>query len=206
VTQVLSPPFAAETGSDPATLLRAMGGDVAAREELASSCQRQAYRFALQLTGRADEARDVAQDAVLRFFATLHRFDPGRPVRPWLLRIVRNLVTDRARRARLRRTEPLPSDDVASVLSEPPDPGPDPEARTARRELERALWRGLLDLEPNQREIVALRDYLDLSYDEIATTLRIPLGTVMSRLHRARFALRQRVQARLGTFREVSRG
>jgi RNA polymerase sigma-70 factor (ECF subfamily) len=205
VTEVLAPPFAA-AADDAASLLRALGGDPAAREELARSCQRQAYRFALQLTGRADEARDVAQDAVLRFFASLHRFDPGRPVRPWLLRIVRNLVTDRARRARLRRTEALPTDDVASVLAEPPDPGPDPEARAARRELERALWRGLLDLEPPQREIIALRDYLDLSYDEIATTLRIPLGTVMSRLHRARLALRQRVQARLGVIREVNRG
>ena len=59
-------------------------------------------------------------------------------------------------------------------------------------------------LEQLNREIVALRDYLDLSYEEIAATLRIPLGTVMSRLHRARVALRQRVQARLG--REVTHG
>lgn len=203
--QTLCPPLEATAGNDQATVLRAKGGDLAAREELASSCQRQAYLFALHLTGRAEEARDVAQDAVLRFFGSLDRFDAGRPVRPWLLRIVRNLVTDRSRRARLRRTEPLEGEGVEPVLSEPREPSPDPEARAARRELERALWHGLLELEPTQREIVALRDYLDLSYEEIATTLRIPLGTVMSRLHRARLALRRRVQARLGGGREVNR-
>lgn len=178
------------------TVVRAQRGDGDAREELACFCLRQAFLFALQLTGNREEARDVAQDAMVRFFGALARFDASRPVRPWLMRIVRNLVRDRRRRSRVRRTETLATTEGALLL-EPADPGPDPEQDAARRQMQRLLWSALHQLSDQHREIVALRDYLDLSYDEIATALDIPRGTVMSRLHRARAQLRAAVQQEL---------
>jgi RNA polymerase sigma-70 factor (ECF subfamily) len=186
----------------PDTVRRAQSGDATAREQVALVCQRHAYLFALQLTGSRDEALDVAQDALLRFFGSLGRFDASRPLRPWLLRIVRNLVRDRIRRRRVRRSEPLQSNPEGLVI-EPVDPAPSPEERSAQRELQVLVWQALLELPPQQQEVVALRDYLDLSYDEIAVVLKIPRGTVMSRLHRARLSLRASVAERVGTAREV---
>lgn len=187
----------AENGSAATELVAlAQGGDAVARERLAADCQRVAFRFALQLTGNRDDALDVAQDALVRVFGALGRFRTGEPLAPWLYRIVHNLVRDKRRRGRIRRTEPLTPWDGALVL-EPADPAQDPEAASSRLELQRLVWSCLAELEAAQRDIVVLRDYEGLAYDEIAAVLRIPRGTVMSRLHRARQRLAQRVRDRL---------
>jgi RNA polymerase sigma-70 factor (ECF subfamily) len=194
----VQPPAAPlELSSIGAVMVRAaQAGDAEARNQLARSCHRVAFLFALQLTGQRDDAQELSQDAMVRFFGSLARFDADRPVRPWLLRIVRNLARDRARRLRVRRVEPLqPSDD--SVIIDPTDPSPSPEEVVGRIEMQRQLWSAVRALPRKHREVVALRDYLDLSYDEIATVLRIPRGTVMSRLHRARSRLREELGGRL---------
>jgi RNA polymerase sigma-70 factor (ECF subfamily) len=178
------------------TIVAAQTGDVDAREALARSCQHAAFRFALHLTGNRDDALELSQDAMVRFFGSLGRFDAARPVRPWLLRIVRNLVRDRARRLRVRRVEPLENAD-GSMLIEPIDPNPTPEQKAGRAEMQRRLWAAVQSLAPKHREVVALRDYLDLSYDEIAEVLNIPRGTVMSRLHRARVRLKKKLHGQL---------
>ena len=186
-------PVAMTPPSEAQTVILAQRGEADALEELARSCRHQAYVFALQLIGHPDDALDVAQDAMVRFFRSLGRFDPSRPVRPWLLRIVRNLVRDRARRLRVRRTESLePADDA--LRFEPRDDAPDPEAMATRRELQALVWKCLKELHPRYREVLVLRDYQDLSYADIAMTLKIPRGTVMSRLHRARRLLQEEVR------------
>ncbi len=175
---------------------RAQAGDRAAQEDLARHCQRLAYLVALQLTGNRDDALDLAQDAMVRFFGALQRFDRSRPLRPWLLRIVRNLYRDRLRRRRIRRTEAL--ENVApAALTEAAGPEPSPEARSERRELQRLVWEELQKLPLKYREVLVLRDYQDLEYAEIARVLRIPRGTVMSRLHRARRRLAEAVHRRM---------
>lgn len=179
------------------TVCAAQAGDVEAREILAASCQRAAFHFALHLTGHRDDALELSQDAMLRFFGSLGRFDASRPVRPWLLRIVRNLARDRARRMRIRRVDPLDADDGGPVV-EPIDPSPNPEQTARRAEIQRRLWTAVRGLKPKHREVIALRDYLDLSYDEISEILHVPRGTVMSRLHRARSALREHLHGALG--------
>jgi len=195
-------PAAASPPRESVTVIHAQQGQEAALDELARSCRQQAYVFALQLTGHPDDALDVAQDAMVRFFRSLGRFDASRPVRPWLLRIVRNLVRDRARRRRVRRTESLePAEGV--LRFEPRDPGPNPEALFARRELQTLVWKCVRELPPHFREVLVLRDYQDLSYAEIASILKIPRGTVMSRLHRARRLLREVVRRRPHTIGEV---
>jgi len=186
--------------SEAQTVMLAQQGEAEALDELARNCRQQAYVFALQLIGQPDDALDVAQDAMVRFFRSLGRFDPSRPVRPWLLRIVRNLVRDRARRLRVRRTESLEPANEDAIRFEPHDEAPDPEALASRRELQALLWKCLQELHPRYREVLVLRDYQDLSYADIATTLKIPRGTVMSRLHRARRLLQEEVcKRRSGT-------
>ncbi len=192
--QGLPPAAAIPAPTEAQTVVLAQKGETAALDELARSCRKQAYVFALQLIGNPDEALDVAQDAMVRFFRSLDRFDATRPVRPWLLRIVRNLVRDRARRMRVRRTESLEPASDDAIRFDPRDSGPDPEIMAARHQLQAAVWRYVQELPPRYREVLVLRDYQDLSYAEIATTLRIPRGTVMSRLHRARRLLREALQ------------
>jgi RNA polymerase sigma-70 factor (ECF subfamily) len=174
---------------DRALVSRARDGERDAREELAQRLGRSAYVFALQLTGRPETARDVAQDSVLRFFQHLHRFDAGRPVEPWLFQIVRNHVRDLMRRERVRRHESLDAW-LEQGRAESVDPAADPAAHAERSDLQRRIWRTVSRLTEAHREILVLRDYHDLSYREIARVLAIPPGTVMSRLHAARTCLR----------------
>ena len=167
---------------------RARKGDAAAREELALAHRRAAYLLALQLLGNRDDALDAAQDALLRFFSTLERFQPEQPVRPWLYSIVRNRCRDLMRRGRVRRSESLDAD-PEGWRPELVDGSADPELDAERAELRRKVFAALGTLGAEHREILVLRDYQDLSYQEIAAVLRVPRGTVMSRLHRARKAL-----------------
>jgi RNA polymerase sigma-70 factor (ECF subfamily) len=182
-------------------LLRARQGDGAAREELARTSGDAAFRFALQLLGDRDLARDVAQDSVLRLFASLRRVDPERPLQPWLFSIVRNRVIDLRRRARSRNERSLEAPSTAATTEgagralDPPDDSPGPLERSERGELQRLMWSCLGRLDRAHREILVLRDYQDLSYREIAEVLAVPLGTVMSRLHAARRQLREEVLA-----------
>ena len=187
-------PVAVPPPSEAQTVILAQQGEADALDELARSCRQQAYVFALQLIGHPDDALDVAQDAMVRFFRSLGRFDPSRPVRPWLLRIVRNLVRDRARRLRIRRTESLEPANDDALRFDPRDDAPDPEALATRREQQALVWKCLQELHTRYREVLVLRDYQDLSYADIATTLKIPRGTVMSRLHRARRLLQEEVR------------
>lgn len=187
-------PIAVPPPSEAQTVILAQQGEANALDELARSCRQQAYVFALQLIGHPDDALDVAQDAMVRFFRSLGRFDPSRPVRPWLLRIVRNLVRDRARRLRIRRTESLEPANDQALRFDPRDDAPDPEALATRREQQALVWKCLQELHTRYREVLVLRDYQDLSYADIATTLKIPRGTVMSRLHRARRLLQEEVR------------
>ncbi len=179
-----------ETLSEGEIVLLAQEGDREAREFLATRYRPPAFRLAMQLLGRPEDARDVAQDAMLRFFDTLGRFQADRPVLPWLFKIVHNRVRDLERRRRRRRVESLDSYLEASGR-EPVSARPGPEATTRRRDLQRRIWRAIGLLPPKHREILVLREYQDLSYAEIATVLSIPKGTVMSRLHAARQSLRR---------------
>jgi RNA polymerase sigma-70 factor (ECF subfamily) len=187
-------------GPETELVRRARQGDRGARDELVIRHRRQVYFLALQLLGNQDDALDVSQDAMLRFFANLHRFDAERPVRPWLFRIVRNLALDLFRRRKVRQTESLDAvgdEDGERTRIDPADPSVDLDRDLLQSQLRRRLFAALNQLTPMQREIVVLRDYQDLSYQEIAEMLEIPLGTVMSRLHGARQRLRLLVEGDL---------
>jgi len=155
------------------------------RDELAT-LGNGAHALAIQILGNRDDAADAVHDAFAQVLAQPQAWDHRRgPLRPWFLRVVRNRCIDLLRRRR-------PAGPAVEVLVAPGD-APDAVLETQQRD--RGLQRALRDLPPEQRQIVVLRDYSDLSYAEIAAVLDLPAGTVMSRLHRARLALRQRLES-----------
>lgn len=186
-----------ETLADPELVSLAQRGDPEARELLARRYRTPAFRLAMQLVGKPEVAKDVAQDSMLRFFGSLGRFEAERPVLPWLFRIVHNRVRDLERQRHRRRVESLDTY-LAESAYEPISALPDPETEAQRRQLQQLIWRALNRLSASHREILVLRDYQDLSYSEIAAVLGIPKGTVMSRLHAARCSLRQRLEKSVG--------
>lgn len=176
-------------------IAQAQRGDRASLDELVRRHRQSAFVFALQLLGNREDALDVCQDSLLRFVTNLQRFDSDRPVLPWLRRIVRNRAIDLRRRGKVRRASSLDSDGLDGETIEIVDPKADSGDASELRERQRIVWRALASLSESQREILVLRDYQDLSYQEIADVLTVPIGTVMSRLHRARAELRRQILA-----------
>lgn len=140
-----------------------------------------AHALATQILGNPEDAADAVHDAFTTVLARPEAYDGTRgPMKPWFLRLVRNRCIDQLRQRR-------PGGDSTAELIEP-GAGPDRMLEESQRDLQ--LQRALRSLSAEQRQIVVLRDFLDLSYAEIADVLEIPAGTVMSRLHRARLALK----------------
>ena len=160
-------------------------GNSGMRQELAN-LGGGAHALAIQILGNSDEAADAVHDAFARVLARPSAYDDSRgPLKPWFLRIVRNHCLDLLRR---RRAGDANVDELA-------DPGPQPDRRLELEQRDEQLRRALARLGADQRQILVLRDYLDLSYAEIAGVLQVAPGTVMSRLHRARLALREALNA-----------
>jgi len=177
-----------------ALVVLAKGGDREALDELARQAGPKAYGFALQLLRNREDALDVTQEALVSFFDHLDRFDEARQLDPWLLSIVRNQAYDFLRRRKVRAAESL-DELLEQGAALPAGQAPTAFDRVERDELRARLWRALGQLSSEHREILVLRDYQDLSYLQIAEVLGIPKGTVMSRLHRARRALRDLLRA-----------
>jgi RNA polymerase sigma factor (sigma-70 family) len=149
-----------------------------------------AYGYARWLTRDPVEAQDVAQEAMLRALRYFHSFR-GEEVRPWLLRIVRNTWTDmRAKSGANDR----PLEEIVDRAAE----GPDPEQSALAGDRRRHVAAALAALPAEAREILVLREVEDCSYKHIAAVLDLPIGTVMSRLARAREKLAVELRGRLG--------
>jgi len=164
---------------------RARGGEVTAYEELVRRYQGIAHRTAYLITREAAEAEDAAQVGFVKAYRALGRFDPGRPFRPWLLRIVANEARNRRRSAARRVALEL------AVAREPERAEPSPEAEAVARERRAALLGAVNGLRDADREVIALRYFLDLSEAEMAEVLEVAAGTVKSRLSRAIGRLRE---------------
>ena len=146
-----------------------------------------AHALATRMLGNADEAADAVHDAFAAVLARPGMFDPARgSLQVWFLRVVRNRCADL-----LRMRRPAGPD-----VSEISEPGAGPEQLAEQEQRERQLRLALAALPAAQQEIIVLRDYLDLGYAELAQVLDIAAGTVMSRLHRARLALRDELARR----------
>ena len=148
-----------------------------------------AYGFARWLTRDPVTAQDLAQEAMLRALRYFHAFR-GEAARPWLLRIVRNTWIDQ--RAKLGRDQPLES------AENQPAEGADPEQSAVAGDRRRQIASALAALPAEMREVLVLREIQDLPYKQIAAVLDLPIGTVMSRLARAREKLAVELRGRLG--------
>ena len=149
-----------------------------------------AYGFARYLTRDPVQAQDVAQEAMLRALRYFHAFR-GEEARPWLLRIVRNTWSD----FRVRRGA---NDQSLDLVKDRADEGPDPEQSALDGDRRRHVAASLAALPADAREILVLREIEDLSYKHIASVLDLPVGTVMSRLARAREKMAADLRSRLG--------
>jgi RNA polymerase sigma-70 factor (ECF subfamily) len=150
-----------------------------------------AYRFARWLSHSSVDADDILQEAILRAF---RGFDAlrGSDARAWLLTIVRNCHLTALEQQRRRAFVPLPEEHDAQDGRAMVADTPDPESTSIRRDEERTLGRLMSALPEEQREILMLREIEELEYREIAAVVNVPIGTVMSRLARARAALKAR--------------
>jgi RNA polymerase sigma factor (sigma-70 family) len=150
-----------------------------------------AYNLARWLARSPVDADDIVQEAMLRAYRA---FDGvrGNDVKPWLLAIVRNCSFTAARQKWEKKSVPLPGDDPESAGTPIRDEAPDPEVSSIRADQSRKLYRVISTLPQDLREILILREMEDLSYHDIAEVTRVPIGTVMSRLARARALLRDK--------------
>lgn len=165
---------------------RARKGDVYAFGELVKRRQTSVYAYAYAILRREADALDVSQEAFLRAFRDLRRLkDPGKFF-PWLLRITHSRAMDAANddlRRRFREGEAGPNETLA-------DDAPMPLDEVLRRERKEVLWSAFAELAPEPRALLRLAYFEGLSYDEIGDILGVPVGTVKSRVSRAKAKLR----------------
>jgi RNA polymerase sigma-70 factor (ECF subfamily) len=161
---------------------RAVSGDDSSWSVLMRRHQEVVYRLAALISGDPDEADDIAQETFLRAYDALERFDPERPMRPWLLRITRNTAYNRMRAARRYLAALRKAARLDPSLSAP---GRSPDEDGSRRALRNLLWQAVQRLSHTDQEVIYLRYYLEMSQAEAAEALEVAQGTVKSRLHRA---------------------
>ncbi len=189
--------LAPERMEDQQLAQRCLGGDAHAWEELVRRHGRRVYNLCLRFTGNPADAEDLAQEAVVRVYRALAAYDAAQgSLQTWIAALTRNLLIDHYRRARnQRRTDSL--DALAAPLPLPAEPRRQPEAELYRREMRELIERGLARLSPELREAVILRDLQDMDYKEIAQVLRLPEGTVKSRINRGRIELARILKHRI---------
>jgi RNA polymerase sigma-70 factor (ECF subfamily) len=180
-----------------ALIQAAQRGDLDSFNRLVLAYQDMVYNQAYRMMGEPETAEDATQDAFIAAFRKLGTYRGG-SFRAWLLRIVTNLCYDELRRRKRRPTTPLePLGNDNEEIESPywmADPGESPEQAAERAELAQALQRCLEDLAPDFRAVVILVDIQGMDYREAAQAVRKPLGTVKSRLARARGRLRDCLQ------------
>lgn len=172
-------------------------GDVESFNQLVRLYEGRVYNLCYRMLGDADAAADVTQDSFISAYRNLHRFRGGL-FRSWLFRIATNACYDALRARKRRPTVSLnaPSDlDDDAPAFDLPDTGESPDDRALRRELAAAIQQGIQQLPEEQRVVVILSDIQGLAYEEIAEVTSTNLGTVKSRLSRARARLRDILRA-----------
>lgn len=187
------PNFVEETN---ALVSRCLQGDSHAWRQIVESQHRRVYSLCYRFTGSAGDAEDLTQDVFLKVYRNLKTFDIERgSFQAWLTSLTRNLLVDHFRRTRTEQTTHSldtgwdDPDGLSSPAERIPGQELDPLQHSIDRELQALVQRALLQVSPELREVVILRDLKDMDYKEIAEVLRIPEGTVKSRINRGRTEL-----------------
>jgi RNA polymerase sigma-70 factor (ECF subfamily) len=177
---------------------RARAGDVRAFGRLVERHQDHIYNAVYHMVGDEQDAEDIAQDVFMKAYSHLNGFEGRARFSTWLYGIMLNTVRSHWRRAARRSTLSLGSAQE-NPRPDPPARGDGPARTAVRREQVDAVRAAIAGLDEEWREIIVLRDIRGLTYDELAETLQLPAGTVKSRLHRARQALKDRLAPLFGT-------
>jgi RNA polymerase sigma-70 factor (ECF subfamily) len=183
-----------DTSESPARQLATDARDRVRFEEEALSLSDQVYGVARRLVGSREEAEDLVQETYARAFRSWRSFQPGTNLRAWLFRILTNLNIDRGRKVqRTPDMQPLEESDyfLYNKLEESTTAGTPDERRVVERLSQNDAVTALADLPHDFRDVVLLVDLADFTYSDAAQILDIPIGTVMSRLHRGRRMLKR---------------
>jgi len=177
---------------------RASNGDLDAFNQLVIAYQDMAYHHAYTLLGDPASAEDAAQESFIKAFQNIGGFRGG-SFRGWLLKIVTNSAYDVLRRSKRHPTQPLfPEDDNGEEIESPTwlaDPSTSVQSTVEQNELSRDIYKMLDELPEVYKSALTLIDLYELDYAEAAQTLRVPIGTVKSRLARARMQMKEKLQA-----------
>jgi len=186
---------------------RCIAGEAAAWEEIVQRYHRRIYNICYRFSGSPDQAQDLTQEVFIKMYGSLKSYDSQRAAfMTWMTTITRNLLVDYFRKTKQERmTDSLDAatsehEDALPLSERIPDKALPPDARVQSRETKEAVHRALQKLSPDLREAVILRDLQDMDYREIATVLRVPEGTVKSRINRGRAELARLLQR---TYRQV---
>lgn len=171
-----------------AAVRRVQRGDASAFEELVAAYEKNVYNLALRMTGSPEDAEDMAQEAFLKAYNSIHSFRGDSKFSVWLYRIVSNVCLDFLRKRSKRQTVSLSAEDEdgEEVQIDLADTAQSPEALLEKKLTRESVRRGLRQLPPDARQILLLREIQGLSYEEIGETLGLEPGTVKSRIFRAR--------------------
>jgi RNA polymerase sigma-70 factor (ECF subfamily) len=168
---------------------RCLGGEDAAWEELVRAHSKRVYAICYRFTGGEGEAQDVTQEVFLRVFQSLHSFRAGEgSFTVWLARLTRNLLIDNYRRGKMQRMSDS-IDNQLPVLEERSSAFSRTDSLVTSREASEMVQAALRKLSPELREAVILRDLEEMEYKDIAEVLKVPEGTVKSRINRGRAEL-----------------
>ena len=183
---------------DAALIRRARSGDQTAMEELVRRHYRSVFNLAYRLANDYDDAQDIVSEAFIRVHNALPSFRGDANFTTWLYRIVKNVFLDERKKQRVRShnslEEMLDLED-SSVSRQVEDPRPGPAPMIERNEQAEMVRRAVMSLPKNQRLMIALYHFQHRSYEEIAEIMGLPIGTVKSRLNRARVALTNRLES-----------
>jgi len=186
---------------------RCVAGDAVAWDEIVQRYHRRIYNICYRFAGSADDAQDLTQEVFIRMYRTLNSYDVGRGAfMTWGTTLTRNLLVDHFRKTKHDRltdsldTTASDNPEAMTLSDRIPDEGPAPDSGVQSRETRDAVHQALQKLSPELREAVILRDLQDMDYREIATVLKVPEGTVKSRINRGRAELARLLQR---TYRQV---
>jgi RNA polymerase sigma-70 factor, ECF subfamily len=179
-----------------ALVRRCISGDAAAWEDLVRQQNRRIYNICYRFTGSQSDAEDLTQEVFIRLYRTMGSYEPEKgSFSTWLTTLTRNMLVDHFRRTRQERltdsmdAAPAADQDAPTLSERIEDQSPSPQARLATQETQRMVQQALQKVSPDLREAVILRDLQDMDYKEIASALKVPEGTVKSRINRGRAEL-----------------
>lgn len=186
---------------------RCLAGDAVAWEEIVQKYNRRIYNICYRFAGSGEDAQDLTQEVFIKMYRTLKTYDVERGAfMTWVTTITRNLLVDHFRKSKQDRvtdsmdTVPSEHEDAMPLSEQIPDKAAPPDAHVQSRETGETVHRALQKLSPELREAVILRDLQDMDYREIAAVLKVPEGTVKSRINRGRAELARLLQR---TYRQV---